>query len=225
MQYSLLSLIPLLLSWLDDSGDPKLDNLSTRIKRATSLKSSDRVSLLTYMGLPLQIFSHGMFFGPYTPLQQVDMLENEDTKGYLIGSTNSLFLQRRERHADILVNVIPTPPSSDLDRRRNSRYPPPSTILCPYAHRRRQKMDRLTSNHHNRLLGRKSTNLTTQLILDDKSRPRTMSFIGSEDYIRAQFEEYLLSLLSSVKYNVFLSTQTPNGPLLPDIGPSPSPHR
>ena len=105
MQYSLLSLIPLLLSNLDDSGHPTLNNLSIKLKQATSLKSSDRLSLLQYMGLPLQIFSKGMLFGPYTPLQQIDMLENENTKGYLIGSTNSLFLQRKERHADIIVNV------------------------------------------------------------------------------------------------------------------------
>jgi hypothetical protein len=105
MQYSLLSLIPLLLSYLDDSGDPKLNNLPNKVKRATSLKTSDRASLLSYMGLPLQIFCQGMFFGPYTPLQQIDMLENEGTKGYLIGSTNSLFLQRKERHADLVVNV------------------------------------------------------------------------------------------------------------------------
>ena len=58
------------------------------------------------MGLPLQLFCQGMFFGPYTPLQQIDMLEHEQTKGYLIGTTNSLFLQRKERHADILVNVF-----------------------------------------------------------------------------------------------------------------------
>lgn len=106
MQYSLLSLIPLLLSYLDDSGDPKLNNLTNTLKRATSLKTSDRMSLLSYMGLPLQIFCQGMFFGPYTPLQQIDMLENERTRGYLIGSTNSLFLQRRDRHADIIVNVF-----------------------------------------------------------------------------------------------------------------------
>jgi Transport protein Avl9 len=105
MQYSLLSLIPRLLSHLDDSGDPKLDNLTATVKKATSLRTSDRLSLLGYMGLPLQIFCRGMFFGPYTPLQQIDMLEDETTKGYLIGSTNSLFLQRRERHADIIVNV------------------------------------------------------------------------------------------------------------------------
>ena len=107
MQYSLLSLVPLLLSHLDDSGDPALNNLPTRLKRATSLKTSDRLSLLSYMGLPLQIFCEGMFFGPYTPLQQIEILENNHTKGYLIGSTNSLFLQRRERHADLIVNVSP----------------------------------------------------------------------------------------------------------------------
>ena len=105
MEYSLLSLIPLLLSYLDDSGDPKLSNLTNSIKRATSLRTSDRTSLLLYMGLPLQIFCQGMFFGPYTPLQQIDMLEHEGTRGYLIGTTNSLFLQRKERHADVIVNV------------------------------------------------------------------------------------------------------------------------
>ena len=106
MQYSLLSLIPLLLPHLDDSGDPKLSNLTNSLKKATSLKSSDRKSLFSYMGLPLQIFCRGMFFGPYTPLQQIDMLEDEGTKGYLIGCTNTLFVQRKERHADIIVNVL-----------------------------------------------------------------------------------------------------------------------
>src|SRR5271170_3017833 len=105
MQYSLLSLIPLLLYYLDDSGDPKLGNFTGSIKKASSLKTSDRMSLLGYMGLPLQIFCQGMFFGPYTPLQQIDMLEDDGTRGYLIGSTNGLFLQRRDRHADIVVNV------------------------------------------------------------------------------------------------------------------------
>jgi Transport protein Avl9 len=109
MQYSLLSLIPLVLSHLDDAGDPALANLSAKLKRATSLKTSDRVSLLTYMGLPLQIFCEGMFFGPYTPLQMIEVLEAEGTRGYLIGSTNGLFLQRKERHTDLIVNVRTLP--------------------------------------------------------------------------------------------------------------------
>jgi|SRR5579859_3336960 len=111
MQYSLLSLFPLLLSHLQDSGSPRLSNLPDTVKRATSLKTSDRMSLLSYMGMPLQIFAQGCFFGPYTPLQMIEMLEG-GARGYLIGVTNSLFLQRRERHADIVVNVrspIPGP--------------------------------------------------------------------------------------------------------------------
>jgi hypothetical protein len=54
-----------------------------------------------------------------------------------------------------------------------------------------------------------------------------MSFVGSEDYIRAQFEDYLLALLSSVKYYNYLQQHTQQSPhdpqLLPEIGPPPPP--
>ena len=47
-----------------------------------------------------------------------------------------------------------------------------------------------------------------------------MSFIGSEDYIRAQFEEYILALLSSVKYDNFLQQNSipSHEHILPEIG-------
>ena len=50
-----------------------------------------------------------------------------------------------------------------------------------------------------------------------------MSFIGSEDYIRAQFEEYILALLSSVKYDNFLQKHSipAHEHILPEIGISP----
>jgi len=54
----------------------------------------------------------------------------------------------------------------------------------------------------------------------DKSRPRNLSFLGSEDYIRGQFEEYTLALLSSVNYDNYLLThslQPGDPPILPDI--------
>ena len=44
-------------------------------------------------------------FGPYTPLQQLDVLADYGTKSYLVGSTNSLLLQQKDRYSDILVNV------------------------------------------------------------------------------------------------------------------------
>ncbi len=47
----------------------------------------------------------GSLFGPYTPLQQLDMLADYGTKSYIVGSTNSLLLQQKDRYSDILVNV------------------------------------------------------------------------------------------------------------------------
>lgn len=47
----------------------------------------------------------GSLFGPYTPLQQLDVLADYGTKSYMVGSTNSLLLQQRDRYSDILINV------------------------------------------------------------------------------------------------------------------------
>jgi len=59
------------------------------------------------MGLPLQLFGKGALFGPYTPLQQLDVLADFGTKSYIVGSTNSLLLQQKDRYSDILINVSP----------------------------------------------------------------------------------------------------------------------
>jgi hypothetical protein len=56
VQFSLLSLIPGLVRNLQDSADPELNNYEAKLARPTSLQSSNRSSLLTFMGLPLQIF-------------------------------------------------------------------------------------------------------------------------------------------------------------------------
>lgn len=44
-------------------------------------------------------------FGPYTPLQLLDLLADHGTKSYVVGSTNSLLLQQKDRYSDILINV------------------------------------------------------------------------------------------------------------------------
>lgn len=68
------------------------------------------------------------------------------------------------------------------------------------------------------------TTITDSWDTTDKSRPRTMSFVGSEDYIRAQFEEYILALLASVKYDNYLQKHTTSTQeaMLPDIGCNPT---
>lgn len=56
MQFSLISLIPGLIRNLIDCADPELNRYEEKLRKPTSLRTSDRNSLLTYMGLPLQIF-------------------------------------------------------------------------------------------------------------------------------------------------------------------------
>ena len=130
---------------LDDAAVPELDDCAKRIKRSTELRTSDKQSLLKYLGLPLNIFgavSHvtrpsrlrvtaispwthlqNSFFQPYLPLQQIDLMQ--ESTSYLVGTTNSIFQQQRDCQIDVLVNVRPgvTLP------------PPPSGRKCNNAHR------------------------------------------------------------------------------------------
>ena len=105
LQFALISLIPGLIRNLQDCADPELDSYERNVIPPSSLKTSDRSSLLSYMGLPLQIFGKGALFGPYTPLQQLDVLADRETTSFIVGSTNSLLLQQRDRYVDVIVNV------------------------------------------------------------------------------------------------------------------------
>ncbi|KAL1843331.1 hypothetical protein VTJ49DRAFT_2148 [Mycothermus thermophilus] len=201
-QFSLISLIPGLLRNLQDSAGPDLDSYERTLVTPTSLRTSDRNSLLTYMGLPLQIFGKGSLFGPYTPLQQLDVLADKGTKSYIVGSTNSLLLQQRDRYSDILVN---------LDEGTINITSPSLRTALQLSTPDRRWIDFITQNVYE--------------TWDDAnpSRPKTMGYVGSEEFIRMQFEEYLLALLSSVKYRAHLAKHA-NNPrmLLPDVEGDPS---
>ncbi|KAJ5664222.1 hypothetical protein N7507_004953 [Penicillium longicatenatum] len=187
IQFSLISLIPGLINSLQDCADPAFDSYTQSVEKPTSLKTSDRSSLLAYMGLPLQIFGKGSMFGPYTPLQQLDLLADDGTKSYVVGSTNSLLLQQKDRYSDILINL-------DEDSINISSLPLQRALALSVADRR-------------------WIDVLTQIVnetWDDAhpSRPKTLGFMGSEEFIRLQFEEYLLALLSSMKYHEELVSHT-----------------
>lgn len=102
-QYSLVALVPALLAHLQDAASPDLDAKSQAVEPPTSLRTSDKQSLLRYLGLPLHIFGKGAFFQPYLPLQQIDYLQKTDS--FLVGTTNSIFQQQRDCPIDVIVNV------------------------------------------------------------------------------------------------------------------------
>ncbi|GAB1316732.1 hypothetical protein MFIFM68171_06942 [Madurella fahalii] len=201
-QFSLISLIPGLLRNLQDSAGPELDSYEKNLTQATSLRTSDRNSLLSYVGLPLQIFGKGSLFGPYTPLQQLDILADFGTKSYIVGSTNSLLLQQKDRYSDILIN---------LDEGTINITSTSLRAALQLSTPDRRWIDFITQN----------VNETWDDA--DPSRPKTMGYVGSEEFIRVQFEEYLLSLISSVKYHSHLAKHADNPRmLLPEIEGDPS---
>ncbi|OCK84180.1 cytoplasm protein [Lepidopterella palustris CBS 459.81] len=185
MQFSLVSLIPGLIRNLQDCADPKFNSYEENLVMPTSLKTSERPSLLAYMGLPLQVFGKGSLFGPYTPLQQLDMLADHGTKSYIVGSTNSLLLQQKDRYSDILINL-------DEHTINVSSTSLRASLVLSTPDRR--WIDFLTQAIHE--------------TWDESNpgRPKTMGYVGSEEFIRLQFEEYLLALLSAVKYRTYLQS-------------------
>ncbi|KAK1020819.1 hypothetical protein LTR33_018708, partial [Friedmanniomyces endolithicus] len=105
VQFSLLSLIPNLVKNLQDCADPQMNSHAESLRKPDSVRTSDRSSFLAYLGVPLQLFGKGSVFGPYTPLQQLDILTDLDTKSYVVGSTNSLLIQQKDRYCDVLIDL------------------------------------------------------------------------------------------------------------------------
>lgn len=203
VQFSLISLIPGLVRNLRDCADPQMNRYAETVRQPDSVRTSDRASLLAYLGVPLQPFGKGSVFGPYTPLQSLDILTDLDTKSYVVGSTNSLLIQQKDRYCDVLV---------DLDENTVNIYSPSSRTALALSAADRRWMDFLTQ----------SVNDTWDE--SDPSRPKTHGYVGSEEFIRLQFEEYLLALLSSEKYHQYLTAHKDGDPkaLLADVDGDPS---
>ncbi|WVQ66747.1 uncharacterized protein L199_004938 [Kwoniella botswanensis] len=176
-QYSLVSLIPGLLMSLKDSGSPDLDAKKTKV-RPTSLRTSDRSSLLRYMGLPLQVFSKDSFFQPYMPLQQIHMLQ---ARSWLVGTTNQIVTQQKDCKYDLLVNI---------DTNTFEFTDPKIERLVTLTPADRKWMDDVVRT------------VEESWSLPEGERP---GFKGSDDDLRSRFEQYICGALSSIKYAEFLT--------------------
>jgi hypothetical protein len=203
MQFSIISLIPDLVKTLQDCADPQLNHYAESRRQPDSVRTSDRASLLAYLGVPLQVFGKGSVFGPYTPLQSLDTLTDLDTKSYLVGSTNSLLIQQKDRYCDVLI---------DLDEKIVSILSPTLRSALALSVADRRWIDFLTQQ------------VAETWDDTDPSRPKTHGYAGSEEFIRLQFEEYLLALLSSEKYHRYLATHKDGDQkaLLADVDGDPS---
>ncbi|KAI8069574.1 transport protein Avl9-domain-containing protein [Gongronella butleri] len=180
-EYSLISLIPGLLRSLHDAGSPQLDTDLDSIRQIEpkELQNGNKASLLQYMGLPLRLFEKGSFFQPYLPLQQIDMLSS-GTRSYVVGTTNQIFFHHK---SDISIDVLVNIESGTLEI-----YDPKLASLVSLTMADRRWMESMV-----------------KVVLDtwdanDPARPLQNTYLGSDDYLRARFEEYILALLSSTKH-------------------------
>ncbi|KAF8651950.1 hypothetical protein AX16_004593 [Volvariella volvacea WC 439] len=178
-QYSLVSLLPGLLQTLDDCGSPPLATRAATLSLPTSLKTSDRKSMMAYTGLPLDLFGKDAFFQPYIPLQQTDILK--DTPSWLCGSTNTIVTQQKE--IDLLVNIE----TGALEFRN------PDVERCTgLTAADRKWMDEIV------------TDVNTGWNDEDPTRPHKMQFKGSDDYLRTKFDEYISAALATVRYGDYV---------------------
>lgn len=104
----------------------------------------------------------------------------------MVGSTNSLLLQQKDRYSDILIN---------LDEMTITITSPSLRSALNLSAADRRWIDFLTKT------------VTDTWDATNPSQPSTMGFAGSEDFIMLQFEEYLLALLSSVSFTLHNSTR------------------
>ncbi|KAG2009735.1 hypothetical protein CC2G_012633 [Coprinopsis cinerea AmutBmut pab1-1] len=188
-QYSLVSLLPGLLQNLDDCGSPPLANRAQTLSKPNSLKTSDRKSMMAFMGLPLDLFGQDALFQPYLPLQQLDMLK--DTPSWLCGCTNSIVTQQKE--IDLLVHT-----ETGVFEFRDPQLER-SAGLTPAD---RKWMDDIIRD------------VNEGWDQDDPTKPHGMKFVGSDDYLRSKFEEYIHAALSTVKYKQFMAKGDGSGVII-----------
>lgn len=228
-QYCLIGLISNLLLNLSDSGYPLSDSFLHEEKlKSQSLKSSDRSSILRFLGLPLRVFGFGSFFQPYLTLQQLSYITNVNTKSFVVGSSNDIILEHKKEWFDVIVY---------LDEKDGGLF---GSGGCKVEILNRSLKDKVGLTWEDRkFVDYVIQCVDTHHLQDEKedeedeqgedataagdgdgserSKPKSKSktvnsntsidngaYKGGDDFIRSQFEDYLIGFLSCVKYDDFL---------------------
>ncbi|CAK9442265.1 uncharacterized protein LODBEIA_P60080 [Lodderomyces beijingensis] len=180
-QNNLISLIPNLINFLDDSGCPLVDFVETNgpLSKPQSLSSNNRQSMLRFFGLPLQIFNtKNAFWNPYLPLQQLNELR---VNSFMAGCSNLLFVNQATMFGiDLLVNL--------------------DTLEVTYPKTLSTPDDFALSAQDKKFI----SNLISASQLDpSRKNSNRDDFVGSDDYIRYQFEDYLNSLVAVERFHQY----------------------
>lgn len=200
LQFGLISLIPDLIFNLDDSISPQLyDKKDLENGQVVdSFKSSDKKSVYKFLGLPLRIFEKGGLFSPYTPLQQIGNIKSDKTKFFMIGTSNSLLYEQRDQLCEVFVNMD----ENTIEILNKDLQP-----LLSLSHHDKKWIDSLVDIVNS---VETSNNISSDNLDEKSTKISKISYEGSDDFLRSQFEEYLFGLLSSVKLYEYLKLHEGN---------------
>ncbi|KAJ3004080.1 UNVERIFIED_CONTAM: late secretory pathway protein avl9, partial [Siphonaria sp. JEL0065] len=174
-QYGVLSLFPgLLRSFCTLTPQDSLTS-------ATDLTGTN--AHLERLGLPLKLFEEGSgnLFLPYISLHQIDLLTNPDVRAWVFGTSNSIFAVQRGANLDAIVNVD----TGAIDLINSDLS---SAISMTGADRAfiEEVVDAVIDSW--------------DYDHDDLNADQLGDYEGSDNYIRARFEEYTSTLLVTTKH-------------------------
>lgn len=135
----------------------------------------DNMTSLTHVnietcGIPLPLFTQGYLCLPYLSLPYIDLLGDVNVRGYVVGATNVLFKQKRQI-SDVLIEIDGTRiESQDPELRRQLHLTTEDLRFADFV------VKHVAEEKHD-------------VFLDG------VGWEGSDEWIRAQFRVYLLSLL------------------------------
>lgn len=123
-------------------------------------------------GLPLQIFAKGYLCLPYLSLPYMDLLNDVNVRGYVVGATNVLFKQKRQLY-DVLIDIDSMRiECQDMELRKALHLSTEDLRFADYI------VKHVSEERHD-------------VFLDG------VGWEGGDEWIRAQFRVYLLCLLRS----------------------------
>ncbi|KAJ3248425.1 late secretory pathway protein avl9 [Chytriomyces hyalinus] len=181
-QYGILSLMPGLLRSFC-VGKPEQAALTA--ESALDLRTDGRLDSL---GLPLHVFGEETPFLPFISLHQIDLLTSPEVKGFMFGTSNSIFAVQRGSNIDAIVNT--------------------DTGAVEILNPELQPILRMTASDRAFIEELVDTVVDSwEYDNENLDNDPLGDYEGSDNYIRAQFEAYLVSLLATVKYSLLTMDQ------------------
>ncbi|XP_039296936.1 late secretory pathway protein AVL9 homolog [Nilaparvata lugens] len=149
-------------------------------------------------GLPLAVFEKGYLCLPYLSLPYLDLLSDDNVRGYVVGATNVLFKQKKKL-ADVLVEVdgarievVTHPVATPQDLRRQLHLSTEDLRFADYLVRHvvgTPPQDTSGALKTPQDTGKEARTPQQDVFVDG------VGWEGGDEWIRAQFHAYMLCLL------------------------------